>query len=197
MGYTERNWKDASILVCNDVNGTLDIKFSEIKEAIEKDYVVMVKKTVDGVTTFLDVHTINPTERTLKAKGWIYTATSDEAYATGEADESGEGGGGGGGNISIIHFSYNEQTEAWVCDKTYEELNALLANEVVLCGVIVDDGKNTDWFPYEGIFYDSQLSEEYLLFGFSQGYDIATNVRSLKFFSVTENNEVRFTTVSG
>ena len=112
MGYTERNWKDASILVCNDVNGTLDKTFSEIKEAIENDYVVMVKKTVNGVTTFLDVHTINPTERTLNTKGWIYTATSDEAYATGEADESGEGG-GGGGNVTVAFAEYDETTELY------------------------------------------------------------------------------------
>ena len=125
MGYTERNWKDASILVCNDVNGTLDIKFSEIKEAIEKDYVVMVKKTVDGVTTFLDIHTINPTERTLNTKGWIYTATSDEAYATGEADESGEGGGSGGG-MMVLEFTYTEDLEGgtYVADVTKDEFIA-------------------------------------------------------------------------
>lgn len=140
MGYTERNWKDASILVCNDVNGTLDIKFSEIKEAIEKDYVVMVKKTVDGVTTFLDVHTINPTERTLKAKGWIYTATSDEAYATGEADESGEGGGGGGG-VYVVTNSQIGETEEYSIDKSFNDMmNACDNGQVVMLKESADDG---------------------------------------------------------
>ena len=107
-----------------------------------------------------------------------------------------EGGGSGGGDISIIHFSYNEQAEAWACDKTYEEINALLADDAVLCGVVVYDGKNNAWFPYEGTLYDSELSEEYLLFGTSPSYDSATNVVRWRFFSVTENNEVRYTVKS-
>lgn len=125
MAYTERNWKDASILVCNDTEGTLDKKFSEIKEAIEKDYVVMVKKTVDGETTFLDVHTINATDKTLKCKGWKYTAESDDSYPTGEEDEDSGGEGGGGGIVNnILPFTYDESEDLYICDVSTEEVNA-------------------------------------------------------------------------
>lgn len=106
MSYTERNWKDASILVCNDVDGTLDKTYAEIKEAIEKSYVVMVKKTVDDVTTFLDVHTIDVANRELKTKGWVYTANSDSDFPVGEESGDDSGGGGSGGGMKILEFTY-------------------------------------------------------------------------------------------
>lgn len=52
MSYTERNWKPTAILVCEvDGGGKLDKTAKEIIEALDNDYIVMVKSPVYRLKT--------------------------------------------------------------------------------------------------------------------------------------------------